>query len=360
MASFGGTNSMNRTISVQRLTRFGNVVDWDIPRTPASIGVLLGLASERGVGPETCLAGSRLTVRGLQSPSAEVTARQELTVVTNLLEALDYPDDLGVEVVLRYRLATYGIFGFALISSPNLRSAIDIGLRYLDLTFASSTFRTRVVDDEFQFVLEAPGTPDRVRRFDIDRLATAIAVIKRELSEDLPTLTVQFMHPRPTSVERYVAAFDTEPEFDAPENLLILPADVLDLPLPQANAYNSAATQQQCRNLLEERRSRTGLSGQVRDLLLASPAQPPNAHEIAHTLLMSPRTLRHRLAAEGTSYRELLDEIRQRLSEEMLIGGRLTVAETASRLGYVELSSFSQAFRRWHGMSPRAFRASRA
>ena len=38
---------------------------------------------------------------------------------------------------------------------------------------------------------------------------------------------------------------------------------------------------------------------------------------------------------------------------------RLTVAETASRLGYVELSSFSQAFRRWHGMSPRAFRASR-
>jgi len=76
--------------------------------------------------------------------------------------------------------------------------------------------------------------------------------------------------------------------------------------------------------------------------------------------MMSPRTLRHRLGAEGTSYRELLDEIRQRLSEEMLIRGRLTVAETAHRLGYVELSSFSQAFRRWHGMGPRAFRASRA
>jgi AraC-like DNA-binding protein len=344
---------------VPQLTRFGNVVDWDIPRTPASVGVLLGLAGERGVSPETCLAGSRLTVRGLQRPGAEVTARQELTVVTNLLEALDYPDDLGVEVGLRYRLATYGIFGFALISSPTLRSAIDVGVRYLDLTFASSTLGTRVVGDEFQFVLEAPGTPDRVRRFDIDRLATAISVIKRELSADLPAFGVRFTHPRPANIDRYVAAFDTEPEFDAPENLLILPLGLLDVPLPQANAYNSAATQEQCRNLLEERRSRTGLSGQVRDLLLASPAQPPNAHEIAHALLMSPRTLRHRLGAEGTSYRELLDEIRQRLSEEMLIGGRLTVAETASRLGYVELSSFSQAFRRWHGMSPRAFRASR-
>jgi AraC-like DNA-binding protein len=341
------------------LTRFGNVVDWDIPRTPASVGVLLGLAGERGVSPETCLAGSRLTVRGLQQPGTEVTARQELTVVTNLLEALGYPDDLGVEVGLRYRLATYGIFGFALISSPTLRSAIEVGGRYLDLTFASSTFSTRVIGEQFQFVLQAPGTPDRVRRFDIDRLATAISVVKRELSEDLPPFKVQFTHPRPASLDRYVAAFDTEPEFGASENLLILPVGVLDVPLPQANSYNSAATQEQCRSLLEERRSRTGLSGQVRDLLLASPARPPGAHEIAHALLMSPRTLRHRLGAEGTSYRELLDEIRQRLSEEMLIGGRLTVAETASRLGYVELSSFSQAFRRWHGMSPRAFRASR-
>ncbi|WP_309226896.1 MULTISPECIES: AraC family transcriptional regulator [unclassified Mycolicibacterium] len=336
------------------------MVDWDIPRTPASIGVLLALASERGVGPETCLSGSRLTVVGLQSPSAEVTARQELTVVTNLLEALEYPDDLGVDVGLRYRLATYGIFGFALISSPTLRSAIDVGVRYLDLTFAASSLGTRTNDQEFHFVLEAaPGIPDRVRRFEIDRLATAIGVIKRELSADLPPFGVQFTHPRPANLDSYVAAFGIEPEFDAPENLLTLPVGLLDLPLPQANEYNSAATQEQCRNLLEERRSRTGLSGQVRDLLLASPSQPPTADEIAHAVGMSPRTLRHRLGTEGTSYRELLDEIRQRLAEEMLIKGRLTVAETASRLGYVELSSFSQAFRRWHGMGPRAFRASR-
>jgi len=346
---------------VRRVTRFGNVVDWDIPRTPASVGVLLGLASERGVSPETCLAGSRLTLRGLQSSGAEVTARQELTVVTNLLGALNYPDDLGVEAGLRYHLATYGIFGFALISSPTVRSAIDVAMRYIDLTFASSGVGTRVDDEEFHFVLEAaPGIPDRVRRFEIERAATAICVVQRELLADLPPFTVRFAHPRPAGIARYVAAFGTEPEFDAPENLLTWSACVLDLPLPQANAYNAAATQQQCRKLLEERRSRTGLSGQVRDLLLASPSQPPNADEVARALMMSPRTLRHRLGAEGTSYRELLDEIRQRLSEEMLIRGRLTVAETAHRLGYVELSSFSQAFRRWHGMGPRAFRASRA
>lgn len=231
-------------------------------------------------------------------------------MVTNLLEALDYPDDLGVEVGLRYRLATYGIFGFALISSPTLRSAIDVGVRYLDLTFASSTLGTRVVGDEFQFSHGGAGNtgPRPAIRYrpvghgdiggDQTRIVNGTAALRRSVH-----------HSRPADLDRYIAAFDTEPEFDAPENLLILPVGLLDIPLPQANAYNSAATQEQCRNLLEERRSQTGLSGQVRDLLLASPAQPPNAHEIAHALLMSPRTLRHRLGTEGTSYRELLDEI---------------------------------------------------
>jgi AraC-like DNA-binding protein len=70
---------------------------------------------------------------------------------------------------------------------------------------------------------------------------------------------------------------------------------------------------------------------------------------------MSSRTLRERLAAERTSYRELLDEIRERLAEEMLTEG-LTVAQAAERLGYQEVSSFSHAFRRWKGMGPRAYR----
>ena len=71
---------------------------------------------------------------------------------------------------------------------------------------------------------------------------------------------------------------------------------------------------------------------------------------------LSERTLRHQLAQEGTSYRALLDEIRERLAEELLITQGLPVTEIAHRLGYVEVSSFSQAFRRWKGMSPRAFR----
>jgi AraC-like DNA-binding protein len=72
---------------------------------------------------------------------------------------------------------------------------------------------------------------------------------------------------------------------------------------------------------------------------------------------MSERTLRRRLAEEGTSLRALVDEVRATLAAEFLRSGSLTVAEIAHRLGYVEQSSFSQAFKRWHGVSPRAYAA---
>ena len=49
-------------------------------------------------------------------------------------------------------------------------------------------------------------------------------------------------------------------------------------------------------------------------------------------------------------------EIREQLAEELLVTGGLSVAEVAGRLGYREVSSFSQAFRRGKGVGPRAYR----
>jgi AraC-like DNA-binding protein len=336
------------------------MVDWNIPRTPTSVLVLIRLAAEHGVPAGVCLRDTRLDWDRLQDPSAEVTARDEQTVIANLLGALDHPDDIGLEAGKRYHLTTYGIWGFALISSPTLRGAIDVGLRYVDLTFALSRITTRETDHEFQFVFDTPDIPAPLRRFAVERDAAAIGVIEQELfSAPISAKRVSFTFPSPRHLERYTETFGVTPEFGADENILAFDPSLLDVPLPQANEHTAALALAQCRDLLQRRHARTGLSGQVRDLLLAHPSQPPSAEQVARQLAMSSRTLRHRLAAEGTSFRELLDEVRQRLAEEMLLSGRLTVAETAQRLGYVELSSFSQAFRRWNGMGPRDYRKAR-
>ncbi len=72
---------------------------------------------------------------------------------------------------------------------------------------------------------------------------------------------------------------------------------------------------------------------------------------IADELCITERTLHRRLAAERTSYRALVDEVRVTLALAMLESG-LTVEETARQLGYSETAAFSRAFTRWVGTPP--------
>lgn len=302
------------------------------------------LAAEHGVTAATCLAGTRLQPEQLADPGTEVSARQELTLIANMLDALGDPPGLGIEAGTRYHLTAYGIWGFALISSPTLRGAIDVGLRYVDLTFAFCRIVTSRQDDRMRLVLDTPDIPPALRRFVVERDAAAIQTMQRELfAAPMPIREARFAFPPPRSLDPFVEVFGVVPEFDAGENVLGFDPALLDVPLPQANEHTAALMQAQCRDLLDRRRARSGLSGQVRDLLVDRISYPPIADQVADALHMSDRTLRHRLAAEGTSFRALLDEVRERLAEEMLVSG-LTVAEIAERLGYVEVSSFSQAF----------------
>jgi AraC-like DNA-binding protein len=211
-----------------------------------------------------------------------------------------------------------------------------------------------------QLVLDAPGVPLALTRFVVERDAAAIQTIWRELSIPRKFDRVEFAFPAPADgPDRYVDVFGVVPVFDARETVLAVNPAVVDQPLPQADDHTAALALAQCRDLVARRRARTGLAGEVRDLLLARPSGPPDAERVAAALHLSGRTMRHRLAAEGTSFRALLDEVRERLAEELLVAGGLPVAEVARRLGYAEVSSFSQAFRRWKGVSPRDFRACR-
>ncbi|MBV2155402.1 AraC family transcriptional regulator [Kitasatospora sp. SUK 42] len=319
---------------------------------------MVRLGADHGVTAETCLAGTGVRAEQLHDPDVEVTARQELTLVANLLDALGHPPGLGLEAGQRYHLTTYGIWGFALISSPTLRAAIDVALRFVDLSFSLGRVRLCQDTGEVRLVLDAPDVPPALRRFFVERDAAAIMTMQRELfASPVPSRQVAFAFPPPDGGPgRYESVFGVVPGFAAGETAIGFDPALLDLPLPQANEHTAALALAQCRELLARRRSRTGLAGRVRDVLVARLADPPDADEVAELLHLGGRTLRHRLSAEGTSYRALLAEVREHLAEELLITAGLPVEQVSRRLGYVEVSSFSQAFRRWKGVGPREYR----
>jgi AraC-like DNA-binding protein len=94
----------------------------------------------------------------------------------------------------------------------------------------------------------------------------------------------------------------------------------------------------------------------VRSRLLAEPGTIPSMAQIARELNVTTRTLHRHLAAEGVSFRTLIDEVRETLATELLTGTGLSVEQVARRLGYAEPASFTHAFIRWHGVAPGRYR----
>lgn len=85
-------------------------------------------------------------------------------------------------------------------------------------------------------------------------------------------------------------------------------------------------------------------------------AGAPKLEDVALHFAMSPRTLQRWLTSNGLTYSELLEDIRFRRACEFLQHSPLSVARISKLVGYREQGSFSRAFRRRAGRSPRDFR----
>jgi AraC-like DNA-binding protein len=68
------------------------------------------------------------------------------------------------------------------------------------------------------------------------------------------------------------------------------------------------------------------------------------------------RTLRRRLQAEGSSFRNLKDSVRRDIALERLRGTDLSVQEIAALTGFADSGSFRKAFHRWTGNYPSYYR----
>jgi AraC-like DNA-binding protein len=83
-------------------------------------------------------------------------------------------------------------------------------------------------------------------------------------------------------------------------------------------------------------------------------------HFLCAELHLHPRTLNRRLRERGTTYQDLVSEIRFALAIERLHRTPMTISEIAEELGYSEPSAFCRAFRAWSGMPPERWRAVRS
>ncbi|CAA0093549.1 putative HTH-type transcriptional regulator [Zhongshania aliphaticivorans] len=158
--------------------------------------------------------------------------------------------------------------------------------------------------------------------------------------------------------EKYEKHFDCPIVMGQPCNAFLYDSSLLDQDLPWSpNQRTVDACLESCRELLNEIRRNNNFSAKIVDQIISNPRKFPSIVEIAQELSLSTRSLRRKLQHEGTSYQDILKEVRLKLAKQYLKDS-FTVEQTADLLGYSESSAFSRAFKSWTGRTPQDYRIS--
>lgn len=149
------------------------------------------------------------------------------------------------------------------------------------------------------------------------------------------------------------------PHSPRPDGLqgLLLSAHAMHEVLAHADAQALKMLASACERELRKIEASQGLAGQVRELLRNLRDPGAGMKVVAHELRMTERTLRRRLAQEGTSFSAIADEVKYTVATHYLEGSRASVDEIAELAGFSDAANFRRAFIRWTRMSPAQFRS---
>lgn len=318
--------------------------------------VMVNFAAGHGVDADTCLLGTGIREAQLHDPDVLIAREQEMRLIENLMLALPAVPALGFELGLQYNVATFGIWGFVMRISRNLREAVRSALRYLPLSTAYCQLSAFADDAEFGVHLDPSDIPQHLRQFLLERdTATAVNLLRELGLSGVRLLRLEYQGRPPEHAGRIASLIGCAPQYGSSRNAVVLRRVDAETPLPMYDAHLVRLLEDQCRAQLE-RRQVLGVSGQVRQLLLGPAGLTASIEDIAPQLAMAPRSLRRRLDEEGTSFRQLVDAERRQLAMRLLDGTEMKIDELALQLGYGDTASFNRAFRRWFEQSPGEYR----
>jgi AraC-like DNA-binding protein len=313
------------------------------------------LADERGIDSRPWFAGLSLNRAQLADPALRVSYRQASTFVRRALQALDVPD-AGLRIGSQGSIGGFGLLGLAMMTSRTFGEAMQAGIRYHKICGCLLDLAFEVVDEGTVALVATPQFGDvGLLPFFCEELFASSTMIARELvGAELCPLRVELSYPRPAYAKAYAALFRCELRFGTAQCRLLIQTHWLAQPLP---GYNPLTARQALALCAQQRTPDGGEPHQeivaaVERLLRNQLRNQPRLNEVAHTLNLSERSLRRKLAESGRIFREIHDRVRAERALQLLQGGSLSVAAIGTEVGFSDPREFRRAFKRWTGMAP--------
>lgn len=308
------------------------------------------------VDADAVLARSNVTLAALQDPDTRVPAVDALGMMQAAID-ISGDENLGLKLSQMYEPGMFAVLDYLAHSSTTLREAIERLCRY-ERIHQNGVRTTLRVEDNRAVLQQDLLVPFPVTRHVIENgLANALVIGRKLTGLQLVPLDVCFTHEAPPDTTEHVRLFGRMPRFGAETNALIFEARWLDQRLVKANPALAETLERHARDLLDKLSRSQSTADLVRDALTVLMRDgDTSVHHVAKHLGLTGRTLQRRLADEGTSFKDVIEELRVALSLRYLDEPSLGIEDVALMLGFSDSRAFRRAFRRWQKVSPSDYR----
>jgi AraC-like DNA-binding protein len=173
----------------------------------------------------------------------------------------------------------------------------------------------------------------------------------------IPLNQVYVRHAKPMHHEEYRLMFPCPCMYQSEKNGLVFDAKYLDLPVVRNPEELVSYLNQIPLQWFKKQSYYHTYSTQVMRILEGAVLEKRfNVEDVAKELNMTSRTLRRKLVAEGSRFQQLKDNAKRDQAINLFEQVNLTIAQIGLAVGFTEPATFSRAFKKWTGVSPKAYR----
>jgi AraC-like DNA-binding protein len=318
------------------------------------LGAFAEAAKTLGLDPYHMLRRAGLPVAALDQSDLRISADRVQALLADCAKSAAC-EEFGLLVGRNVKLSMKGPLGLLMREQESVRDALVALQRYIRYQNENLDLRIepRGGGVLVQLLLISPRT--RASRLMAEMTLTMyVQVFRGLLGEDWSPRRVGFAHPPPADIGPYGAALG-EVQFGVGYTGFLLTAEELATRLPDADAEMA----REIARFIEANGEPhiASLSDTVGALILRLlPEGDCSVDRIAEHLGVDRRTVHRRLAAEGKSFTQLLDNARREVATWQLRHGDQPLGEVTALLGFSSPSTFSRWFRQAYGIQPSEFR----
>jgi AraC-like DNA-binding protein len=319
-------------------------------------------AEQLNLDIDQALTAAGLTAEDLADNSRRIPSETHERLLAHLLQ--ESGDALfGLHCARFVQPGSWSVLGYIAMNCATLGEAMSRIVPYEKLVGDMGVSRIEADADHVKLIWTCRHQAEPVRRHLVENVLASWLLYARWIADtDSSPQEVWFEHALPPGVDigEYEALFACPIRFEQPCNALLVPLEYLSAPLRQADANLLRTLEEHALTLMAGLDDGEPLPRRVKNALrLLLKDGLPRKERVAEKFNMTVRTLQRHLQLAGTSYQQILDELRQELAEHYLLRSDLAIQDIACYLGFTESRSFHRSFKTWTGQTPGEFRESR-